>query len=119
MLRRLTLIIAPFLLAVSLHAQSAPERLFYYVDTEESYNSFVQHIDEMTVVAPQVYTVDSLGTVWGSLDPRVLALAKQHGVKVMPLVVDEGFNQPSLRRLLADTAARARATRALATLCKD
>ncbi|HEX5438379.1 MAG TPA: glycosyl hydrolase family 18 protein, partial [Gemmatimonadaceae bacterium] len=47
------------------------------------------------------------------------ALAKQHGVKVMPLVVDEGFNQPSLRRLLADTAARARATRALATLCKD
>jgi spore germination protein len=49
----------------------------------------------------------------------VMDLARRHGVKVMPLVVNEGFNQPALRRLLADTAARARATRALVGLCRD
>jgi spore germination protein YaaH len=105
------------LLAVPPAAAQAPERLFYYVDTEQSYDDLVRHIDQITVLGPQVFTVDSLGLVWGELDPRVLALARQHHVQVMPLVVNEGFNQPALRRLLADTAARARATAALADLC--
>ena len=35
--------------------------------------------------------------------------AAARGVKVMPLVVNEGFNQPALRLLLADTPARSRA----------
>ena len=100
-------------------AQQSLERLFYYVDAENSYSSLVKHIDQIAVLAPQVYTVDSLGIVWGSLDRRVSDLARRNGVKVMPLVVNEGFHQPSLRRLLADTAARARATRALAGLCRD
>lgn len=97
----------------------APERFFYYMDNEDAYESLVEHIDRIDVLGPQVYTVDSLGTVWGGLDPRVKALAAEHDVKVMPLVVNEGFDQPALRRLLADTAARGRATRSLATLCED
>lgn len=100
-------------------AQQPVERLFYYVDTENSYGSLVRHIDLISVLGPQVFTVDSLGIVWGSVDRRVLDLAKRHGVKVMPLVVNEGFNQPALRRLLADTAARARAVRTLTGLCRD
>lgn len=95
----------------------APERLFYSLDTEQSYDDLVRHIDQIDVLGPQVYTVDSLGLVWGEMDPRVLALARAHHVRVMPLVVNEGFNQPALRRLLADTAARARATAALSDLC--
>ena len=98
-------------------AQGA-ERLFYYVDREDSYRSFVAHVDQITVLGPQVYTVDSLGLVYGQLDRRVLNLAKARGVKVMPLVVNEGFNQPALRRLLADTAARARAIASLVELCR-
>ena len=87
------------------------ERLFYYVDRQDSYESLVKNIDQITILGPQVYTVDSLGIVFGELDSRVLALAKAHRVKVMPLVVNEAFNQPALRKLLADTAARGRATR--------
>jgi len=96
-----------------------PERLFYYVDAEASYTSLVKHVDQISVLAPQVFTVDSLGIVWGSVDRRVLDLARRHSVKVMPLVVNEGFNQPALRRLLADTVARRRATRTLTQLCRD
>jgi spore germination protein len=97
----------------------ALERLFYYVDRQDSYESLVKNIDQITILGPQVYTVDSLGIVFGELDSRVLALAKAHRVKVMPLVVNEAFNQPALRKLLADTAARARATRSLVQLCQQ
>src|SRR5437867_7151220 len=67
----------------------ALERLFYYVDREDSYQSLVKNIDQITILGPQVYTVDSLGVVFGELDSRVLTLAKAHRVKVMPLVVNE------------------------------
>ena len=95
------------------------ERLFYYVDRQTSYESFVANIEQIDIVGPQVYTVDSLGIVWGSLDPRVKKLAEEHDVKVMPLVVNEGFNQPALRRLLADTAARSRSIRSFVRLCRE
>jgi spore germination protein YaaH len=117
----MTMLVALALAVRSAAAQQAApsERLFYYVDSEQSYTSLVKHIDQITVLGPQVYTVDSLGIVWGGIDARVMTLAKRHGVKVMPLIVNEGFHQPSLRRLLADTAARGRATRTLVALCKD
>lgn len=106
--------------SLPLHAAAAqaPERLFYYVDREDSYRSLVAHADRIDVLGPQVYTMDSLGIVFGSLDPRVKALAKRHGIKLMPLVVNEGFQQPGLRRFLADSVARARATRTFADLCR-
>ena len=108
---------AALFIASVARAQGA-ERVFYYVDREDSYRSFVAHVDQITVLGPQVYTVDSLGLVYGSLDRRVLQLAKSRGVKVMPLVVNEGFNQPALRRLLADTAARSRAIASFVELCR-
>src|SRR6266542_5589370 len=99
-------------------AQAQFERLFYYVDREDSYRSLVRHIDQITVVAPQVYVVDSLGIMWGSLDRRVLDLAKAHRIKVMPLFTNEGFNGPALRRLLSDSLARARSVKTMVDLCK-
>src|SRR6476619_7417869 len=107
--RFLPLLAALTLLSESTPAQNAGERLFYYVDREDSYNSLVKHIDQITVLGPQVYVVDSLGIMWGTLDKRVDALARKHGVKLMPLFTNEGFQQPGLRRLLADTTARNRA----------
>jgi len=41
----------------------ALERLFYYVDREDSYQSLVKNIDQITILGPQVYTVDSLGHI--------------------------------------------------------
>jgi spore germination protein YaaH len=109
---------APATPAVPPAADAVGERLFYHVDGQASYESFVANVDRITVVAPQSYTVDSLGIVFGHVDRRVLALARARGVKVMPLLVNEGFHQPSLRRLLADTAAQGRAVRTLVNLCR-
>lgn len=124
---RIGAVVRSLLVGAALLLRSAPatgqaprplERLFYYVDREDSYGSLVRNIDEISILAPQVYVVDSLGIVWGSLDSRVIALAKGHGVRLMPLVKNEDFNQHALRRLLADTAARARAVATLVELCR-
>jgi hypothetical protein len=88
-----------------LHAQQL-ERLFYYVDREDSYESFVRHADRIDVLGVGGYRVDSLGILWGSVDRRVLDLARQRNVKIMPLLVNESFHQPSLRRLLGGASPR-------------
>lgn len=105
-------------------AQAAPaqrasgERVFYYVDRESSWDSFVAHADQIDILGPQTYSVDSLGIVFGDVDREVMTLAKQHGVKVMPLVVNESFNQTELHKLLTDSTARTRAITALVELCR-
>lgn len=113
------ILLATALLAVATVAHpQAPERLFYYVDQEDSYDAFVRNVGRIDVIAPSAYRVDSLGVVFGSVDARVLALAKERRVRVMPLLVNEGFDGGGTRRLLADTAARARATRTMVELCR-
>jgi len=99
-------------------AQDSIERLFYYVDREDAWESLVEHINEITIVAPAAYSVDADGVVWGAVDPRVLELARQHEVGVMPLVVNPGFDQELLHVLLADDAARRRAIEALVGECR-
>jgi spore germination protein YaaH len=116
MTARSLIVLALFLRAASLGAQG--ERLFYYVDREDAYRSLTEHIDQINVLGPQSYTVDSLGTFFGGVDARVLRIAKEHNVKVMPLFVNEGFNQPALRRLLGDTAAQRRSINAMVVSCK-
>jgi len=95
------------------------ERLFYMVDTENGYDSFVRNADQISVLGPQIYTVDSLGIIFGSIDARVMRIANEKGIKVMPLIVNEGFHQPSLRKLLANPRARLRAIESMVRLCQD
>jgi spore germination protein YaaH len=110
------------LLAATLAPGRAPaqelERLFYYVDRESSFDSFRDHVDRIDIVAPAAYSVDEDGVVWGEVDPRVLALAEEHDVAVMPLIHNPGFDQEMLHGLLASDAARARTIASLVELCR-
>lgn len=63
--------------------------------------------------------MDSAGFIRGSVDPRVIATAKAKGVKLVPLVMNPGFDQPSIHRVLNEPTARAQALRSLAALCRD
>ena len=75
----LVLALAPGLL----RAQKKPEGLWYYVDREDAWADVQKHIGQIDVLAPDVFGVDSLGVVWGELDPRVLALARAHRVALL------------------------------------
>lgn len=92
-----------------LPAQPPAEHLFYAVDSEESFRSLKRNIEKISIVAPGLYSVDEDGIVWGSVDPRILDLAARHTVGVMPLIVNPGFDQQMLHRLLVNPEARARA----------
>jgi spore germination protein YaaH len=93
------------------------EALWYSVDREESTQSFLAHADRISIVAPQVFTVDTLGVISGSVDPRVVARAHEQGVKVVPLVMNPGFDQPTIHRILTVPDVRRRTIENLVALC--
>jgi spore germination protein YaaH len=91
----------------------------WYLRGEQSIQSFLAHADQIAIVAPQVFVMDSTGMIRGNVDPRVIETARAKGVKLMPLVMNPGFDQPSIHRVLNEPVARAQALRSLAALCRD
>lgn len=96
-----------------------PAALWYSVDTEASVQSFLAHADRISIVAPQSFSMDSLGVISGRVDPRVLATAREKKVKVIPLIVNPGFDQGIFHRVLTVADARKRAVASIAALCRD
>lgn len=95
------------------------EALWYARNNDESINSFVAHVSRVSIVSPQVFELDSTGDIHGGVDARVIAAALSGGVKLVPLVMNPGFDQRSIHRVLNVADIRARAVRALAALCRD
>lgn len=45
------------------------------------------------IISPQSYRVDSLGNVSGRVPERLIREARESGTKLMPLIMNPGFNQ--------------------------
>jgi spore germination protein YaaH len=117
MRRLLTGFVTCLLVSANVQAQDI-ERIFYYTDNEDAWESLVANVDRISIVAPGGYSVDAEGIVWGEVDPRVVRLGRERSIPVMPLLVNPGFNQELLTRLLNDSDARARAIASLVELCQ-
>jgi spore germination protein YaaH len=91
----------------------------WYLRGQQNIQAFLKHADQISIVAPQVYTMDSTGVIRGQVDPRVIETASAKRVKLMPLVMNPGFDQPTIHRVLTNPMARAQALRSLAALCRD
>lgn len=115
--RVLALLLAVALIPATGNAQSV-ERLFYYVDNEQAFASFRDHVDRIDILAPHAYSVDGDGIVWGEVDSRVLRLAEEHGVRVMPYINQPGFDQAMLHQLLSNPQARQRSIGWLLEACR-
>ena len=70
--------------------------------------SFLEHADQISVIAPQSYRVDSLGNVSGEVPQQLVQAAAQTGTKLMPLIMNPGFNQALMHALLANPDGRRR-----------
>lgn len=92
----------------ALKAQYNSENLFYYVDAEDSFESFKANSDLISIVAPQTYSISESGVVWGEVDPRVMQIAREKDIKVIPLVVNPGFSRELFHEFLQDTLAQQR-----------
>ena len=95
------------------------EALWYARNTDASVNSFISNAGRISIVSPQVFGLDSLGDIRGAVDPRVLAAARAQAVRLIPLVMNPGFDQPSIHRVLNNAVARANAMKGLSALCRD
>ena len=111
-------LLALLALATPLSAQ-VPEALWYSTDSETSVQSFLANADRISIVSPQSFSMDSIGIIWGRVDARVIAKAKEKGVKVIPLIVNPGFDQRIFHNVLTSPDARRRAVRNIAALCRD
>lgn len=103
-------ILTVFLLSYcTLVAQVRSENLFYMTDNPESFESFKNNVSQISVVCPQVFLVSKEGVLSGAVDRRVIAIAKANHVKIMPLIVNSGFNSKLLHDIVSNPVARERA----------
>src|SRR5437588_12927469 len=83
-----------------------------------SIQGFLAHADQISIVSPQVFAMDRNGVLHGSVDSRVVEKAREAHVKVVPLVMNPGFDQPNIHHVLRTPAARIKAIVNIAALCK-
>jgi spore germination protein YaaH len=95
------------------------EALWYSTPSEVSTKSFLAHADQISIVSPQVFAFDHAGGIHGKIDPRVIQKAKEAGVKLVPLVMNAGFDQPIMHQILTVPGPRHNAVRSITALCRD
>ncbi|GJM35281.1 MAG: glycosyl hydrolase [Saprospiraceae bacterium] len=78
------------------------------VDTPESFESFKTNVGQISIVCPQTFLVSKEGVLTGMMDKRVLEIAKANQVKVMPLIVNKGFDQQLLHDIVSNPESRKR-----------
>jgi spore germination protein YaaH len=113
--------LAALLLTLALPAQGAsqvPESIWYIRNNAEGIRSFEANASRVSIIAPQVYSVDSMGNIRGGTDPRIVDIARRNNVKLMPLVMNPGFDLAILHRVMTNTAARARTASEMARICR-
>ena len=105
-------------LSVTSYGQYKSENLFYMVNSENSFQSFKNNIKQISITAPQSFSMTKNGIIYGQVDPRIIKLAKENNVKVMPLVVNTGFDQQLMQSFLKDEEALQRAIEMMVKLAK-
>lgn len=88
-------------------------RVLYYREGKNARASFLGNPKSVDVFAPQAYSLNRSGKLAGSVDPKLLAFARKHGIRVMPLVTNRGFDQEQSQIFLNNPAKQDAAVRAL------
>ena len=96
------------LLVTTSQSQTKSENLFYMVNSAKSFESFKKNVKQISIVCPQTFKVSEHGVLSGFVDPQVLKLAKENNIKVMPLIVNPGFDQKLLHEVVSNPEARKR-----------
>src|SRR5579883_2172344 len=91
---------ATLLLLAFSSVYARPKALFYLTHDAAGVQSFLDHWSKIDILAPDWYATDPAGKVTGRIDVQVLDAAREHHIPVLPLVVNPGFNQDNIHKLL-------------------
>lgn len=102
------------------------EKLFYLTNdatvapllTAEKLQKIKMRSTAIDIIAPQVYQLDETGLISGSIDPYLLTIAEKNHMKVMPLIINTGFNQKTFHDFLHNPNAVQNAVKAMLLLCQ-
>lgn len=118
-LAQIARIAAALALAACRPSEPPLEAIWYVRNDSAGIASFEAHAERISTIAPQVYAIDSSGTIRGGTHPRIVEIARTHGVKLVPLVMNPGFDLGILHHIVTDRTARTNTARNMATLCRD
>lgn len=82
--------------------------IFYYTQTEDSWESLQTNSGKISVVAPHVLVAGRQGAVQGGVEVRVRALAQENGIEVMPVLINADFSAEVAHAILSDESRRRR-----------
>ncbi len=101
------------------HRASTLESIWYTRNGAPSTLDFVAHAAHISAVSPQVFVFDNDGDIQGALDTTVVRVARAQHVTIIPLVMNPGFDQVMMHRILVVAEVRAHAIRSLARVCRE
>jgi spore germination protein YaaH len=110
---RIFVLILALVSCVQAAERPALTTVMYLVNRPAAIASFEQHWQDVSIIAPQSFTMDAQGFISGEVPPAVMDIAREHKIAVMPLVTNQGFDQPLMHTVLDTQEARARAIRYL------
>jgi spore germination protein YaaH len=99
------LLLSVFALLASSSVQ-AQEVIVYGGSGNRGADEFLEYARHIDVISPQSYSVDSLGNVRGGVPERLWKEARESKTRLMPLIMNPGFNQEQFHGLLANAEAR-------------
>lgn len=96
---------------------------FHFAYRPAAFDALRENIDRVSIVSPEPFIVDSTGAVTGELEPRLLELARAHGVRIMPQIknLDRSlglFSKEVAHVVLNDDAVRRRVIDAMVDICR-
>lgn len=105
--------------ASTIGAQSQKlESLWYSTGDAKSTQSFLDNAQHISIVSPQVFALNAKGEIHGHIDPRLVARAHETGTKVVPLVMNPGFDQPSIHAVITHPVIAKKAVANIVSLCR-
>lgn len=110
-------------LAVTANTLKAQEFEFQFAYRPMAFDVLKKHVGKVDLVAPEPFIIDNRGVIHGELEPRLLDLAREYDLKVMPQVknLDKSaglFSQIWVNELLNDPQAVERAITSMLELCR-
>lgn len=124
-MRIIIIILISLFLISNIHAADS-EKLFYITPnnitdstfTIDQLKSIKDHANAIDIIAPQIYSVNANGEISGTIDPKLIAAAKENNLKIMPLLVNPNFDQELIHTLLHNPAAQEKAIANMLALCE-